>query len=535
MSNKTLIILIIILCLVIGAGVGAYFYLSKTKPEEIYQEETITPYQEKKETEEQKQPQEQEKQPQKEIEKEQPQKEKEKPIPLPKYPWKGEYPFRVSSTKGVYPKFKSGKFSKRPMDIIGDVDKELKTSIKIEDPDGVSKVTLLIIGHKDNLRKEIELKLTDGDPKLGTWSAKFEIPKEMKRIFWTKFYAQNNKGKIEDLSLDWRPGATCPVATSGNQTFGTCNCAGGEVVGSDDGQITVTGTVNLSGASSNPAYMVFGTKVTFSGGKITFSAHDANGKATAILIKKGKTDSVKSKAAAICAFYDNIKCNPDGGYYDDGADSPSGTNYCKHNYYQCSSGSCATLTATDATCGTCCYCSGSSCSNYSSATQGPTADYYYDNGGDSASGTNYCVLRNYHCTGSSCAETYGDSTIATCGLCRYCNGSSCGTYGNGTGCGSNKVCRSGSCVTNYVVVLNCGTGKNCNTICSENGSRTCRSVGVNADGTGGQFMSTDDADPQNPFCRVSNSGTCSYPMVVSYNLNCSGHRPDWENCRCSYY
>jgi len=217
MSNKTLIILIIILCLVIGAGVGAYFYLSKTKPEEISQEEGITPYQEeKKETEEQ------EEQPQRQAE------EQEEEIPLPKYIEEGEAPFRISSKGKVYPKFKSGKWSKRPDFIIGGKDKRLEAEIKVQDPEGVSKVTLLAIGHKDNLRKEIELKLSDGDLKLGTWSGKFEIPEEFKRIYWTNFYAENKKGNKEFLDLDWHEGSTCPWGMTGNKTYPTCE------IGSDE-------------------------------------------------------------------------------------------------------------------------------------------------------------------------------------------------------------------------------------------------------------------------------------------------------------
>ncbi|MBA7495917.1 hypothetical protein ES702_06513 [subsurface metagenome] len=221
-------------------------------------------------------------------------------LPYPKYPWIGEYPFRVSSGKGIYPKFKSGKFSKRPMDFVVGEDKKLEASIKVEDPDGVSKVKLVVIGYKEDLEEEIEFKLSDGDSKSGTWSGTLAIPEEMKRIFWTNFYTESKSGKTEDLHLDWRPGATCAFKKGNITTFGSggCNVASDEVVGSETGEITVAGDVNLTGTEGHPAYMIFGTKVTFSGGRIVFSAHQG-GKATAILIKAGRTDSFFGWAAHI--------------------------------------------------------------------------------------------------------------------------------------------------------------------------------------------------------------------------------------------
>ncbi len=216
----------------------------------------------------------------------------EEELPYPKYPWIGEYPFRVSSQKGIYPKFKSGKFSKRPMDFIVGIDKQISTSIKVSDPDGVSKVRLVVIGYKDDLKKEIELKLSDGDAKLGTWSGTVTIPETWQRIFWTNFYAENKAGKVESLHLDWRPGATCSFAKGHltNFGFGGCNVAQDEATGSETGALTIAGDVNLTGTEGHPAFLIFGTKVTFSGGRIIFSALQG-GKATAILIKAGRKDS----------------------------------------------------------------------------------------------------------------------------------------------------------------------------------------------------------------------------------------------------
>lgn len=326
----------------------------------------------------------------------------------------GEYSFRVSSAEGVYPKFISGKFSKRPMDVIAGVDKELEASIDVEDPDGISRVWLMVVGPKEDFKQEINLELSEGDLYSGTWLVKFEVPENMGRIFWTNFYVENKKGRKNDLSLDWRPGATCPVSTSGNHTFGNCNCAGGEVVGTNNGQITVTGTVNLSGVSGSPAYMIYGTKVIFSGGKIVFSAH-VSGKATAILIKKGNIDSVKNKAAAICAYYDNIKCNPDASKYCSGTNGPTATSYVKHHYYRCSSGSCSTLTATDDTCATCKYCQSGSCSNYSSGESCGTCKYCQSGG---------CVNvpkgqdPNNQCGASGCYTGYCNGSAA-CEKCTW--------------------------------------------------------------------------------------------------------------------
>jgi len=143
-------------------------------------------------------------------------------------------------------------------------------------------------------------------------------------------------------------------------------------------------------------------------------------------------------------------------YVKSGTKSPSATQTCYLRDWHCT-GNSAAETYDDIpqySCGTCAYisdadCTGGtkgSCSYYSASTQGPTADYYYDNGADSPSGTNYCVLRDYHCTGNSAAETYDDITVATCGPCKYCNGSSCATYADGTVCGDTcDMCITGTC------------------------------------------------------------------------------------------
>ena len=90
-------------------------------------------------------------------------------------------------------------------------------------------------------------------------------------------------------------------------------------------------------------------------------------------------------------------------------------------------------------------------------------NYYYTSGAASAAGTNYCKYRNYaditsnRCEGienckdanTSDCTSYGDSTAATCGICKYASGacSSCSNYANGTSCGSSKECDgSGNCV-----------------------------------------------------------------------------------------
>lgn len=88
-------------------------------------------------------------------------------------------------------------------------------------------------------------------------------------------------------------------------------------------------------------------------------------------------------------------------------------------------------------------------------------DYYFASGTASATGTNYCKLRDYtditsnRCEGvGDCKEAAdcsspSDSTVATCGICKYATGacSTCFDYSSGADCGSSKDCNGeGSCV-----------------------------------------------------------------------------------------
>ena len=202
-----------------------------------------------------------------------------------------------------------------------------------------------------------------------------------------------------------------------------------------------------------------------------------------------------------------IDCDGLNYYFTEGSASPTGTNYCKlRDYADLTSGRCEGINnckdantgdctsygdSTAATCGTCCYASGacSSCSYYSTATQGPTADYYFTEGSASPTGTNYCKLRNYYCTGNSCGETYSDSTAATCGTCCYASGacSSCTNYGSGTQgtTGDYYYASGGTC---YYRDYHC-TGSSCGETYSDSAqitcSGTCRYVSGCSGGTPG--------------------------------------------------
>ena len=114
-----------------------------------------------------------------------------------------EYGFHVSSASGVYPKFISGKFSKRPPEV--QKGENLTISIKVEDPDGISTVKLVIVGQEETLKKEINLELVEGDELSGVWQGSLIIPKEWTKISWTNFYTKNKSGKEEDLNLRWQP------------------------------------------------------------------------------------------------------------------------------------------------------------------------------------------------------------------------------------------------------------------------------------------------------------------------------------------
>ena len=174
-----------------------------------------------------------------------------------------------------------------------------------------------------------------------------------------------------------------------------------------------------------------------------------------------------------------IDCDGLNYYFTEGSASPTGTNYCKlRDYADLTSGRCEGINnckdantgdctsygdSTAATCGTCCYASGacSSCTNYGSGTQGTTGDYYYASGGT-------CYYRDYHCTGSSCGETYSDSAQITCsGTCRYVSGCSGGTPGScSTYSGGSAGCYSGSYGGYTWYYKSDAGGQSCNTVCS---------------------------------------------------------------------
>ena len=173
-------------------------------------------------------------------------------------------------------------------------------------------------------------------------------------------------------------------------------------------------------------------------------------------------------ACSSCTNYGSGTQGPTADYYfTEGSASATGTNYCKLRDYadltssRCEGlGDCKDANTGDctgygdsyvATCGTCCYATGacSSCTNYGAGTQGPTGDYYWASG-------QTCYYRDYHCTGSSCGETYGDSYQTSCSGCQYlagCSGGSagyCANYGYGTNCGGSNICDGyGNCIATY--------------------------------------------------------------------------------------
>ena len=112
-----------------------------------------------------------------------------------------EYGFHVSSAAGLYPKFISGKFSKRPAEI--KTGETLTTSIKVEDLDGISAAKLTVIGQEETLKQEINLELVEGDEFSGVWQGSFTISKEWTKISWTNFYIQSKSGKENKAELKW--------------------------------------------------------------------------------------------------------------------------------------------------------------------------------------------------------------------------------------------------------------------------------------------------------------------------------------------
>ncbi|MCD6500657.1 hypothetical protein J7K42_01400 [bacterium] len=115
--------------------------------------------------------------------------------------WVGEYTFNVASASGVYPKFISGKFSKRPKDVKGG--EPLTASIKVEDPEGISEVKLVIIGQEESLEQEITLELIDGDQFSGVWQGDLTVLEGITKISWTNFFVKNKLGKKDNLNLKW--------------------------------------------------------------------------------------------------------------------------------------------------------------------------------------------------------------------------------------------------------------------------------------------------------------------------------------------
>lgn len=309
----------------------------------------------------------------------------------------GQYPFRVSSPKGVYPKFGSGIFSKRPLDVIGGVDEEIIFSIKVEDPTGISRVWLVVVGQEESIRKEVNLEKTQGDIFLGTWSGRLVLPQGLERIFWTNFYAANIKDEIRDLSLDWRPGNTCPIEPSGNLTFSSsCTVEADETCGTNDGQVTISGgTINLSGTSGHPAYLVFGTKVVLSGGNIALAIASPP---AAIIIKYGKTDSVYGKSARLCAY------PPEG--YICGANKACHLGSCGTNYVVVLLSAAGAVSCNDK----CASQGGRSCASIGTDANGTNGNYYW-----------------YSSDGGGCIQ-YGSAAHADCNECMRNRGSSCGGH-----------------------------------------------------------------------------------------------------------
>ena len=224
-------------------------------------------------------------------------------------------------------------------------------------------------------------------------------------------------------------------------------------------------------------------------------------------------------------------------YVKSGTKSPSATQTCYFRDWHCT-GNSAAETYDDIpqySCGTCAYisdadCTGGtkgSCSYYSASTQGPTADYYYDNGADSPSGTNYCVLRDYHCTGNSAAETYDDITVATCGPCKYCNGSSCANYSNTTDCGLCRKCNgSGSCSNWYSAGSKDTTSPG-----------TCTATHYRCDGSGNCTAPVGSCTVQACINNTTGSGkyTCnSWCSNNGYYSCCEAHKYGTRDCSGTY-
>ncbi|MBW2976588.1 S8 family serine peptidase [Candidatus Woesearchaeota archaeon] len=115
--------------------------------------------------------------------------------------------------------------------------------------------------------------------------------------------------------------------------------------------------------------------------------------------------------------------------------------------------------------------SGACCENgfYKPSNSQPTGyiDNYFCSGLNSPTETNYVKYRDYYCNGLSASYTYLDSTIDSCGTCKYCltGTSSCVNYETSTLCNPNYVCSFGE-GNNY---YNTGGEYSCQGYCDGSG------------------------------------------------------------------
>lgn len=104
--------------------------------------------------------------------------------------------FKVSSAKGVYPKFISGRII--PAKPIKDMDQEI--FIKIEDPVGIKEVSLEIKDeYGKNLLDEFEMEIFEGDSFRGEWRAVWQ-PHDFEDVIRWVFKVENNEGETDDLT-----------------------------------------------------------------------------------------------------------------------------------------------------------------------------------------------------------------------------------------------------------------------------------------------------------------------------------------------
>ena len=154
-------------------------------------------------------------------------------------------------------------------------------------------------------------------------------------------------------------------------------------------------------------------------------------------------------------------------------------------------------------------------------------NYYYTSGSASVTGTNYCIYRNYaditsnRCEGlGNCKDAntsdcinYSNSTVATCGICKYAS----------TNCNNNGTC------TNYTAGTSCGTNKECD------GSGNCVSSCVSYQGNSCGGSSCVYAGTYN--CSGSCTGTLDKPSGISCGTNkeCDGSGNCVTSGRCSSF